>query len=216
MAEALELTPGQQALIPAFLKEMWEAGSCTDPADWVSADETASEIFREIGNSVPPIYHVDSPVAAKALCNILSWISGGRKVPIRDVIEQKCSTTWQGQFDVTNWASEIFACRIGLTTDEDRIRRVLLLERLAKSCGPMYAFEEAVVICNRPKLIVWDEEGKGVTGYPTRLHCATGPAILYRDGWSEYFWHGVKVSRRHIEDKTGITQEDIDSGAHPE
>jgi len=32
-----------------------------------------------------------------------------------------------------------------------------------------------------------------------RLHCTHGPAIAWRDGWSLYFWHGLRVTAEIIE-----------------
>jgi len=38
-----------------------------------------------------------------------------------------------------------------------------------------------------------------------RLHCGTGPALVYADGWAEYFWHGVRVPKSVITQPKRIT-----------
>ena len=42
-----------------------------------------------------------------------------------------------------------------------------------------------------------------------RLHCDTGPALLYSDGWGLYRFHGVNVPQDVIENPAGITIERI-------
>jgi hypothetical protein len=51
-----------------------------------------------------------------------------------------------------------------------------------------------------------------VSDFPTKIqkdaehrpHCAEGPAIAWKDGWSFYYWHGVKVPREWIEAKDAL------------
>ena len=45
------------------------------------------------------------------------------------------------------------------------------------------------ILCDRPVYIKRDEN--------SRLHADGAPAILWRDGWSQYFLHGVRVSAEY-------------------
>jgi len=69
-------------------------------------------------------------------------------------------------------------------------------------------YEDTVVFQDRPELIKFDDQN--------RLHCENGPAIKYRDGYSIYSWHGVRVPSDWIEKKdklsakTAITWENIE------
>jgi hypothetical protein len=43
--------------------------------------------------------------------------------------------------------------------------------------------------CEKPDVVRVEEPAGG----PPRLHCADGPAVVWRDGWSLHFWHGTRV-----------------------
>jgi len=49
--------------------------------------------------------------------------------------------------------------------------------------------KDFVVLCDRPAYIKRDEN--------SRLHADGAPAILWRDGWSQYYLHGVRVLADH-------------------
>jgi uncharacterized protein DUF6745 len=46
-----------------------------------------------------------------------------------------------------------------------------------------------VLVCEKPDVVRVEEPAGG----PPRLHCADGPAVVWRDGWSLHFWHGTRV-----------------------
>ena len=48
-----------------------------------------------------------------------------------------------------------------------------------------------------------------------RLHCATGPAVRYPDGWSFYSWKGAAVPRWMIEHPDQITKRQIERARDP-
>ncbi len=47
-----------------------------------------------------------------------------------------------------------------------------------------------VLVSDRPSLVRTEPD---TDGGPGRLHCADGPAVHWRDGWSLHFWHGTQV-----------------------
>jgi len=49
-----------------------------------------------------------------------------------------------------------------------------------------------------------------------RLHCETGPAVEFRDGWKIYVWHGVRVPESIIEHPETITAQQIMSESNAE
>jgi hypothetical protein len=59
----------------------------------------------------------------------------------------------------------------------------------------------AAFLCGRPEYIKRDEQN--------RLHCEDGPAIRWKDGYCNYFWHGVSVPEKLIERPDEITKEDL-------
>jgi hypothetical protein len=56
---------------------------------------------------------------------------------------------------------------------------------LAEHAGWWWASREVAVLCERPATIQVDDLG--------RLHCETGPAIIYRDGFTVHAWQGRYV-----------------------
>lgn len=60
----------------------------------------------------------------------------------------------------------------------------------------------------RPNVLKRDDRG--------RLHCVTGPALSYPDGWSIYAVHGLWVPEKIIEQKDKITTKDIDTETNQE
>jgi len=58
-----------------------------------------------------------------------------------------------------------------------------------------------VILCGRPKYIKRDDF--------YRLHCADGPAILWPDGYANYFWHSIPVTQKLIETPDKIDKDDL-------
>ena len=71
------------------------------------------------------------------------------------------------------------------------------LWKIAKSAGWIVPHQHVCWISERPNLLRTDSRG--------RLHCADGPALQYRDGWSAYLWKGVEVPAWAIEHPEWIT-----------
>jgi hypothetical protein len=59
----------------------------------------------------------------------------------------------------------------------------------AQSAGWWWPHTDFVLVCDRPQLVRTEE----VAGGERRLHCSDGPAVVWWDGWSLYFWHGTRV-----------------------
>ena len=57
--------------------------------------------------------------------------------------------------------------------------------------------EEFCLVSDFPELIKTDAE--------SRPHCENGPSHRWRDGWSLYHWHGVKIPAEWVEDKASLT-----------
>lgn len=57
--------------------------------------------------------------------------------------------------------------------------------RLARSCGQWWAFENAALLTERPRVLLLDQF--------ERPHSELGPAVEYADGFSVYAWHGTEV-----------------------
>ncbi|WP_194787202.1 DUF6745 domain-containing protein [Mycobacteroides abscessus] len=68
------------------------------------------------------------------------------------------------------------------------------LNTLASACretGWWWPREGVAILTDRPSVLKRDVQN--------RLHCEDGPALLYRDGYSLYAWHGTRVPADLIE-----------------
>jgi hypothetical protein len=64
----------------------------------------------------------------------------------------------------------------------------------------LLTFENVCIVSLKPK-VKQDERN--------RLHCEDGPAVLFKDEFSMYFWHGIYIPEKWIMNKEPITKEDI-------
>ena len=72
-------------------------------------------------------------------------------------------------------------------------------ERAAIHGGFRVMHEEFCLVSEFPEVIRVDAEN--------RPHCETGPSHRWRDGWSLYHWHGVRIPGDWIEDRASLTPE---------
>jgi len=61
--------------------------------------------------------------------------------------------------------------------------------------------EKFCIVSDFPAEIHIDEQN--------RPHCETGPSHRWRDGWSLYHWHGVKVPEHWIEDRHNLSASEV-------
>ena len=94
------------------------------------------------------------------------------------------------------WAS-YFRRVVGLPGTE----KVEALARIAANCGWVWFFEGAAIMTDRPRILRRDENN--------RLHCETGPALEYRDGFAIYAWHGTRLPAEWVENRATIDPAEI-------
>jgi hypothetical protein len=61
--------------------------------------------------------------------------------------------------------------------------------------------EEFCMVCDFPEFIKVDDQN--------RPHCENGPSHRWRDGWSLYHWHGVRVPAHWIENRDTVDPAEI-------
>jgi hypothetical protein len=118
---------------------------------------------------------------------------GGRK---RNMF--KSSFLWGSQ-DMYWIAWGRYAEYIGVKFDETTEKLLDIVERIGRECEWWWPYKGVVVASQKPMVTRWDDEN--------RLHCETGPAIEYADGWTLCAWHGVRIPRMWIEDKDFLSPE---------
>lgn len=84
--------------------------------------------------------------------------------------------------------------------------RLALWKELIESCGGWWPFEKVCLVCERPtqiRLASAPRRGED----PLVLHCRTGPALRYRDGFHLYALHGRVVPEAAITgERTGASR----------
>jgi len=67
-----------------------------------------------------------------------------------------------------------------------------------RHCGPWWAFANAAILCDRPRIACRDEE--------RRLHNPSGPAVVFRNGVELFAWHGSGVPEIAIRNPESLTR----------
>jgi hypothetical protein len=107
-----------------------------------------------------------------------------------------------GQFDVSlAWFD--FVGRLGID-----VSKLAPSFDLAKACGVAVLFWDWAFISAKPECIHRDERG--------RLHCESGAAVRYPDGFSVFAIHGVRVPEKVVVSPKSITIPEIESERNAE
>ena len=180
------LTKEQTDLFPVYVKEWIDIGTATGPVDLEPAKEAVCLAYELAGLPAPTKFMVaKSPVDAIRI--IQEMDSSLSKNDIFNSMIYGCQDA--------SWLSfyAYFRDVVGL----ECCKKLDGMIELAKHCGWLNVYEDVVVFQDRPEVIKFDDEN--------RLHCESGPAIRYADGFSVYAWHGTSVPKDWIENKENLT-----------
>ena len=179
------LTPEQEARFGEYVEKCIAIGTNTDPVNFEQAKSAMCKSYRLVGLKEPTKFHVvDSPMAAIDLIQSIDP-SKSRSDIFNEMGYGSMDISWMSLY-------KFFIEVVGLD-----LKKITGLLELANHTGWYNAYEDVVVFQHRPEYIRFDEDN--------RLHCETGPAIRYRDGYSVYSWHGVRVPAEWIENKESLT-----------
>jgi len=179
-----KLTPEQQEKLIEFRDECLAIGLSCEPVDAQLATETISAAYKIMGLKVPEIRIVSSPLAANKLIN---------KISKKKANNYTATYLW-GASDIYWIAFYLFPeMYLGITYPKESSEKLHIMYEIAKNTGWWYPFENLCIVSDRPEYIKCDDQ--------KRLHSATGPAILYRDGFAVYQYHGVDIPKEWILEK---------------
>ena len=204
------LTRDEQGQIQNYHDQYLATGLSTEPADRATAEAAFAAAYRRIGRDPVPVIWVDSPLGASVLLSARPWASLGASLwaslgasSVRPVF-----TSWWGSLDLFwvalyRFAEDVLAVRY----TADAHKGLALMDAIGRSCGWWYPRDGVIVACERPERITMEPnpQRQGVV----RLHADDGPAVRFRDGWSIYAWHGVRIPAKLIESPDAITREDL-------
>uniref|UniRef100_A0A6M3X4B9 DUF6745 domain-containing protein n=1 Tax=viral metagenome TaxID=1070528 RepID=A0A6M3X4B9_9ZZZZ len=186
-------------------------------------------LYEHSGFKPPPVLFVHSPMAAQILMNAIEEdeTKNGLSVPyvVPKHIEKYAGTeavdievpilgytkkvlsnkpkyfrfASYGNLWDYGWCSLYdFLTEIKVVSNEYFNKYVVLYDT---GIYDMIQMEEACIVCEMPLKINRNEAGV--------LHSEDSPAIEWRDGFKLYYWNGVNLPDKYIEDKANLTYEDI-------
>ena len=191
---AITLTPAQEALLDQRYKEWLAYGYSCAPADFPAADAAITRLYALINLPAPKIIHVPSIYAAEVKANELfnpNYRPGEALSPIF------LNNRWASQHWTSLEAHYFFLREINVDVGEEFLDPLTQWAILAKSICWWAAWEGIAIVSDRAEELHVDAQGN--------LHCETGPAIKFRNGWAIYNWHGVQIPSQWIEDRASIT-----------
>jgi hypothetical protein len=186
MSKALDRRTLAQARVGVF-----------QPVDAVAgSDAIAAAVEEAVFGAV-----ADPPGAREAAAQIRELVPHPRgRMPRRAGAAgwQAWTLHFAGQFDAA-WTghASFLAEATGAPGARGWPRRVQVFAA-AQSAGWWWPGLDFVLVCDRPVTVHTEPEGD----QPGRLHNAAGPAVVWRDGWSLYFWHGTRVPEWVIRNPT--------------
>lgn len=180
MKKITSLTPDQEAQMSVYRDKWIKIGLNTDRIDPERARAAVELLYARGGLSAPDkIVFANGPRDAKELL--------GKNHSVTDsCVYGNHEAAWLSFYDYMQ-----NVCGIDFEGKLDGLMAV------ATECGWVSCYDTMAVVQDRPLHIKMDEDN--------RLHCETGPAILYADGFAVYSWHGVRIPREWIEDKASLT-----------
>lgn len=181
------LTPEQTAQLDTYRDKWLAIGLSTEPVNLEKAKEAVILAYQLAGLAAPTRFELaDSPIHA---------ISIVKKYSPSLTDEDIFDSMMYGNHDAS-WLAfyEYFRDVVGI----EECKKLDGIIALGKHSGWVNMYDDLVVFHQRPVEIHFDDQ--------KRLHCDHGPAIQYRDGFSVYAWHGVRIPGDWIEKKgTALT-----------
>jgi hypothetical protein len=135
-----------------------------------------SQVWSQVGSQVWS--QVESQVWSQVQSQVGSQV---RSQVGSQVGSEALNNSYHGSL-YASWGAYVSFFRDVVGWDDPVLERFRIDEDLIRSCGWVWWHENVLAVSDRPAFIERDEEG--------RLHCDSGPALLYRDGWALWRRHG--------------------------
>ncbi|MES9602532.1 pentapeptide repeat-containing protein [Actinomadura sp. NPDC000929] len=181
----------------------WAGRQATEPADRPAAEAAIRGLYELVGAPQPRLVWIDSPRGDPDW----NWSEFGSPKP--QAIAAAHGVPEPGEFLLTLLSGHR-GKRGGWFFRKRRRevwkRRLALWKELIESCGGWWPFKEVCLVCERPAQIRLAKAPRSLEG-PLVLHCRTGPALSYRDGFHLYALHGRVVPDDAISgERTGASR----------
>lgn len=184
------LTPEQEALMYK-VRDFWldRFFSCQNRLDKDRSPEYINWLYELSGFKAPQIFFCDSPQACQE--KIYELKNGKREPEAFSSYGNVWDYGWVSFYD--------FFTQIGVINDEkfNKYKEMMLC-----NIFDMIQLEDYCIVSDMPTEIHRE-------AVQQRLHREDGPAIVFADGYSQYYWMGINVPKEWIENPDGITKETI-------
>lgn len=196
-----ELTQEQTEALAAYEKEWLAIGLSTERANRKEMEDAVAELYATIKEPLPPIRWAKSPKDANDILNSIKYPNGENKEYFR-------VTAW-GNMEAY-WIAFYLYCHdvLGVPYSDEHLKLLKIWEKIARNGHWWYPFDNVVVCCEKPVAIHFNEQNM--------LHCTTGPAVEYEDGWGPYVIESVRVPRYVVMEPDTITVEKIEAESNIE
>lgn len=202
------LSPKQKAILPVWRDKWIAIGLSTKPADREKAEAAYRACYRYAGlRDDVPIVWVQSPVVGAFAAVIAEGLlkSGAVRGAVDGAVGGAVHNSnlqwhaWLGGSLCAAWPvyESYFREVCGLRLKGDLTERAAAYAATSEHGCYWWPNQRFIIACERPSLIRRDDAG--------RLHCESGPAIQWPDGWGLYSWHGVTVPSEWIDRKDVLT-----------
>jgi len=198
------LTSDQLALLPVIRDKWLALGLSTAPADRPAAEAAIRRAYRRAGLDEPALtIWLASPMAGAIGAALLKARGAQVRAQVRaQVGAQVWAQVWAqvgaqvrdqvgaagyGQHDANWLAFYDYFRAVGL---EKATASLDALTDYSAAAGWFWPFRGVVICTDRPEALRRDDQG--------RLHSPDSAALAYRDGWSIFAWHGVRVAESII------------------
>ena len=168
-------SPLTQGLVRAIILSIFknglkEIGASVRDSVW---DSVWASVWDSVGDSVR------ASVRASVGDSVGASVGDSVRASVWDSVE----ASGYGQHDA-NWLGfyDYFSRELNLLEETKKLEAIWLI---AENAGWFLPHEKICWISERTSKVLKDVEG--------RLHCETGMACQYPDGWGVYAWHGVRV-----------------------
>jgi hypothetical protein len=185
-----ELTKEQEAKFPFYVDKWLKIGLSTAPVDFEKAKDAARLAYACAELKEPKnFYFAESPLAAIELISKLqpSW---QRSQILEDMSYGFADAHFLSFYDYFWREFNIEICA-----------KLEGLMKVAETSGFISFYDDTCVIQARPEIILFDELN--------RLHCETGPAIRFPDGFAVHAYQGTRIPSHWVEDRKNIDPNEI-------
>jgi len=154
-------------------------------------DQVGAQVWAQVWAQVGA--QVGAQVWAQVGAQVRDQVGAQVRDHVRDQVGAQVGRACYGQQDAGwlgfyDYFSEV--CKLNAAN------RLSGMAAVAQAAGWWWPFANAVILTERPTRLSRDAAN--------RLHCETGAAIEYSDGWGVYAWHGTRVPAEWITNKAAL------------